>query len=103
MAAYRIVKNALIIGGMIVLIYIIIVFISGRHIGYDAMQGTWVSVCGHSEYIFIGSEYTHNSGDSGSFRIRGNRIIFVGSGRAYTIRVTRTYIIINGTYYLRRN
>ena len=98
------VRNALVICGLIVLAYFFFMFISGRYIRDDDLYGTWVSTCRLSIITFTGMEYAYSgrSSHSGTFRIRGNRIIFIESGRSYFIRLTRTYLMIDGVHYIRK-
>lgn len=93
------VRNAMILGGFIVFIYLIFTFVSGGYMN-ERLNGTWVSECGRSRYIFNGVGFTHNIKGCGEFRIRGNQIIFVETGCTYHIRVTQTYMILNGRFYM---
>jgi hypothetical protein len=93
------VRNAVGLSGLIVFVYLLFTFISGGYLD-ERLNGTWVSECGQSRYTFDGNGFTHNTRGCGVFRIRGNQIIFAETGYSYHIRVTRTYIILDGVFYL---
>jgi len=97
------VRNTLILAGLIVLLYLMLLFVSGRYMS-QRLDGIWVSVCGQSEYVFDSNEYRHSGGDSGHFSVKGNMIHF-SNGDAYPInvRLRRSYMILNGIHYLRRD
>jgi len=95
------IRNVLAIAGLLVIIYLLLLFTSGIHMR-QRLDGAWISECGRLEYVFNDGEYTHNKNGSGTFRVRGSRVIFVESGRSYYVRVTRSYMILGGIYYFRR-
>ena len=97
----RMVRNVIAIGCLIVLLCLIFTFVSGRYI-QQRLDGVWVRECGSVEYVFAGNEYSHSMGDSGYFRIRGNMIYF-DNGSIYNINVRRSYMVLNGIHYLRRD
>jgi len=99
---YAFIRNALAIGGLLVIIYLLFLFTSGRHM-HQRLSGTWISECRRIEYAFNDSEYTLNRNSTGTFRVRGSRIIFIEYGRSYHVRVTRTYMILDGVHYLRND
>jgi hypothetical protein len=93
------VRYAICLSGIIVFVYLIFMFVSGEYLN-EQLNGTWVSECGRSRYTFDGDEFTHNTRGCGVFKIRGNQIIFLETGYSYHIRVTRTYMILDGVFYL---
>jgi len=101
MIKYSLIRNVFVVGGLIVIIYLVFLFASGGYVQHQ-LDGTWISVCGTSDFMFTGNEYTHNRRTGGTFRVRGNRILFC-SGSSYTISVRRLYMVMDGRYYLRRD
>jgi hypothetical protein len=92
-------KNVLAIAGCIVIVYIFYIFYSGT-ILYKQIQGQWTSVETNETYNFIGKDYIHNT-NSGEYLISGNKITFIDSNDKFPLRVSKNYIIIDGTYYLK--
>jgi len=100
MQRYEFLRNALAIGGLIIIIYLLYIFFSGNQIG-NRIQGTWVGVDCSTEYTFFGVRYAVNGIDMGTFRLYGNLIRFC-NGNTYIINVRRLYLVMDGRYYLRR-
>ena len=99
-AVKNIVKNSLGVAGVIVVVYILAYFNFGSA-AREKIQGSWVCIDTSRTYVFTGNEYSYGA-DSGSFRIRGNKITFLPSGRGYPVRVARDYLVIDGIQYLRK-
>jgi len=97
--AARILRNAIIIGGIITFVFIILHFTSGRYIG-ERLEGTWRAACVHSEIIFNGNTFIRGR-EVGEFRIRANLIYFCTNYNGYPIRITTRYMVLNGIYYFR--
>ena len=99
MGRYKFLRNAFVIGGLIVIIYLLYIFFSGSHIN-NHIQGTWVGVDCSTEYVFAGTRYAVNGIDMGTFAVNGNTVQFC-NGIIYTISVRRSYMVLNGIHYLR--
>ena len=100
MRRYKFLRSAFVIGGMIVIIYLLYIFFSGSHIN-NHIQGAWVGVDFSTEYAFAGTRYAINGMDMGTFAVNGNTVQFC-NGIIYTISVRRSHMVLNGIHYLRR-
>jgi len=103
MGRYKFVRNVFVMGGLIIIIYLLYVFISGNHVNYH-IQGTWVGVDCSTVYTFTGTQYAVNGTEMGTFNINGNMIQF-SNGSTYLIRVRprRSYMVMNGVHYIRHD
>ena len=96
----RIIKNSLAIAGIIIIFYLLYHFISGNYI-QDRLEGEFVCPETSRTYVFANESYKTGN-ESGKYRIRANKIIFIEVGTEYFIRVHRDYIMLDGQHFLRR-
>jgi len=95
--AMKVVRNAIIIGGFITFVCIMIHFLSGDYIG-ERLDGTWRAACIQDEITFYGDSFTRGR-ETGEFRVRANLIFFCENCKGYPIRVTTRYLMLDGIHY----
>jgi hypothetical protein len=93
-------RNVLAVAALAVLGYLFHVFHSGLIIN-GKIQGRWISV-DNSEYIIFTSGEYMNSTKSGTYQIKGNKIIF-DLDTEYNIRVKKGETLIINEHYFRES